>query len=150
MTWLWMPYRWGCGTSLSCLLRIIHWWLDRADGILGWWFRLWGRVAARCGLLHALPESQLWWLGFFLSLSSWGEGKNETWVTSDWNINCSNIPFRSCWYHKPSCIVPMIGLPLYQSIIVLSVNMFLCALLIRLPTLIYPKIILVIAKIFIS
>ena len=134
-----MPYRlWFC-TSLSCLLRITRWWIDMADCILGWWFRLWGRVAARCVQLHVQPESQRWWLGFFLSLSSWGEGKNETWVTKDWYIRISLFPFMSMQHHFPSIMVPMIGLSLYHMIRFFPSKRRRWALLTRLPTLIYPN-----------
>ena len=134
-----MPYRlWFC-TSLSCLLHITRWWLDRADGILGWWFRLWGRVEARCVQLHVLPESQRWWLGFFLSLYSCGEGKNETCVTKDWYIRISLFPFMSMQHHFPSIMVPMIGLSLYHMIRFFPSKRRRWALLTRLPTLIYPN-----------
>ena len=134
-----MPYRWGFCTSLSCLLRIIRWGLAAADGILCWWFLLKEHDWERCALPYVLPESQRWWLRFVLYLSSFGEGKSDTWVTSDWNINFSRFLFISCWYHFPSIIVPIIGLPLYHKIRVLPSNKKRCALLIRLPTLIYPN-----------
>ena len=134
-----MPYRWWFCTSLSFLLRITRWWIDRADGILCWWFLMWGRGSELCEQLHAQPESQRWWLGFFLSLSSCGEGKNETWVTKDWYIRISLFPFMSMQHHFPSIMVPMIGLSLYHMIRVLPSKRRRWALLTRFPTLIYPN-----------
>ena len=134
-----MQYRWVFCTSLSSLLRITRWWLDMADGILCWWFQMWGRGSELCEQLHAQPESQRWWIGFFLSLSSWGEGKNETCVTKDWYIRISLFPFMSMQHHFPSIMVPMIGLSLYHMIRVLPSKRRRWALLTRLPTLIYPN-----------